>query len=64
MFVVAAIKKNGLLGRTIAPVRRRVIQGRITWPGCLVAGGDFQRVGDDLGSLVKERESEPGARRE
>lgn len=64
MLVVAAIEEDGLLGRPVAPAGRWVVQGRITRTGSFEPGRDFNMVGDELGMLIKDRESESRARRE
>lgn len=64
MLVVAAIEEDGLLGRPVAPIGRWVVQGGITRPGSFEPGRDFNLVGDELGMLIKDRESESRARRE
>lgn len=70
MLVVAAVEEDGLLGRPVAPVRRRVVQGGVARPGGLGAGQDVERVGSASGQGrggggggVEERNGEAGGAR-
>ena len=65
VLVVAAIEEDRLLGWAVAPVRRRVVQGRVTRPGCFGSGlVCFGIVRGELELGIEEcRESEARTRR-
>lgn len=63
MLVVAAVEEDGLLGWAVAPVRRGVVQGRVTRPGFTGQGPNVRRTGYGLGVLfVQESDGEARAR--
>ncbi|MFS7926836.1 hypothetical protein Hanom_Chr04g00301811 [Helianthus anomalus] len=63
MFIITSIKQNRLFWRTVAPVRRRIVQRRVTRPGRFESNRNPWSELNRFIVVVDERDSKSRTRR-